>query len=1160
MDNKLFNVGSEHHKKVTGAYTQMDGDTYYKISHVDQMAPFFISLVSDQDHWLFAGSTGGLTMGRVSPAKAVFPYVTVDKLYESTPHTGPKTIIKATQKDGQSVFWEPYNREHDDRYHVTRNLYKNLLGNVLCFEEINHDLQLAFRYSWQFSSEFGISRQCKLNNIGEQSCSIEIIDGLQNLLPAGTPLFTQSNSSNLVDAYKWTEVDSDTGLALFTLYSAITDRAEPVEALRANTAFSLGLPQATVHLTSSSFDLFKANKPLKVANSSRGVRSCYLIHSQLSLPANGEQHWSINVDVEKDQSEVVALKHALANPTALDVRLQQSFLDGSDELARIMASSDGFQVTGEKDVSLHHYANTLFNVLRGGIFANQYAISRNDLISTLKHFNINIYHKHKAALSALPENVSFDKLMTFVESLQDEQLSRLVYEYLPITFGRRHGDPSRPWNQFAIELKDDRGQALLSYQGNWRDIFQNWEALTLSYPSFIESVIAKFVNASTLDGYNPYRITKQGIDWEVEEPDDPWSYIGYWGDHQIIYLLKLLESSNNFHPGKLASLLEQSVYSYANVPYRIKNLDDIIQAPKDTVWYDNEVADEIEKKLESLGADAKLVLDANGEVYQVSLVEKLFVPLLTKLSNLVIDGGIWLNTQRPEWNDANNALVGQGLSMVTLCYLNRYIAFLTKLLKSVEASEKQFALTTEVAEWLEGTTLILQEASESIDEGPASSSLQFSTLHKLGALASEYREKMYQHSGQYTKKTLSTDKLNALLASATPLITHSIEANYSKSGLYHAYNVLSISPKSLNVSYLYDMLEGQVAALSSGALSSERAVAIMDALYASDMYREDQKTFMLYPDREQQSFISKNCVPAHHVTEHPLLSHMLTQGDHRFIKLDEQGNYRFNSELTNANAIKQAWPRITEDYPHLASESGLQAMLNVYEEVFNHSAFTGRSGGMFGFEGLGCIYWHMVSKLLLAVQEVAIQSVREQGKSATSQALIAHYYNVREGIGFNKTPEEYGAFPTDPYSHTPKHAGAQQPGMTGQVKEELLTRMGELGCFVKQGKISFDPFLLRQQEFTTQTSTFRYLDVNSEWQSLELEIGSLAFTWCQVPIVYAIGDKEQAQIRVHSADGEQRTLTGNELDLDSSRMLFARSGEIVQIDVAINKNTFYKAS
>jgi len=37
----------------------------------------------------------------------------------------------------------------------------------------------------------------------------------------------------------------------------------------------------------------------------------------------------------------------------------------------------------------------------------------------------------------------------------------------------------------------------------------------------------------------PYRVTKGGFDWETIEPDDPWSYIGYWGDHQIIYLLKV---------------------------------------------------------------------------------------------------------------------------------------------------------------------------------------------------------------------------------------------------------------------------------------------------------------------------------------------------------------------------------------------------------------------------------------------------------------------------------------------------------------------------------------------------------------------------------------------------------------------------------------------
>ena len=38
------------------------------------------------------------------------------------------------------------------------------------------------------------------------------------------------------------------------------------------------------------------------------------------------------------------------------------------------------------------------------------------------------------------------------------------------------------------------GSKILDYEGNWRDIFQNWEALAHSYPEFIESMIHKFLN------------------------------------------------------------------------------------------------------------------------------------------------------------------------------------------------------------------------------------------------------------------------------------------------------------------------------------------------------------------------------------------------------------------------------------------------------------------------------------------------------------------------------------------------------------------------------------------------------------------------------------------------------------------------------------------
>ncbi len=378
-----------------------------------------------------------------------------------------------------------------------------------------------------------------------------------------------------------------------------------------------------------------------------------------------------------------------------------------------MASGDGFQATAEENVSVHHYANVLFNILRGGIFDDQYNVSSWDFLCTIEQFNRDVFERSKVLLQGLPDKLKFAELLAAVKQQDDPQLERLCHEYLPIRFGRRHGDPSRPWNQFAIKLHDDYGNRLLSYEGNWRDIFQNWEALAFSYPEFVENIIAKFVNASTMDGYNPYRITKEGIDWEVEEPDDPWSYIGYWGDHQIIYLQKLLELSRQFHPARLGELLHEPVFCYANVPYRIRPFEALLENPKATVDYDEALAERIERRVAASGADGKLVMDAGGDVYQVTLLEKLLVPLLSKLGNLVIDGGIWMNTQRPEWNDANNALVGHGLSMVTLYYLRRYVTFLQQLLTSESAT---ITLSNEVSQWLSDTAAALSKVRPLLGE------------------------------------------------------------------------------------------------------------------------------------------------------------------------------------------------------------------------------------------------------------------------------------------------------------------------------------------------------------------------------------------------------------------------------------------------------------
>ncbi len=257
-------------------------------------------------------------------------------------------------------------------------------------------------------------------------------------------------------------------------------------------------------------------------------------------------------------------------------------------------------------------------------------------------------------------------------------LIRVCYEYLALTFSRRHGDPSRPWNKFSIENRKEDGSRNLDYEGNWRDIFQNWEALGLSFPGYVESMISKFVNASTADGYNPYRITRNGIDWEVPDPSDPWSNIGYWGDHQIIYLLKFLEISASHHPGQLQQLLSQELFSYANVPYRIKPYRELLSIPMIPFCLMLNLSKSSKAGWRTVGSDGSLIWDKKEQVMHVNLAEKLLVTLLSKLSNFIPGAGIWMNTQRPEWNDANNALVGYGVSMVTAYYLRAFLRLLQR--------------------------------------------------------------------------------------------------------------------------------------------------------------------------------------------------------------------------------------------------------------------------------------------------------------------------------------------------------------------------------------------------------------------------------------------------------------------------------------------------
>ncbi|MGB5264753.1 MAG: hypothetical protein WBN28_14230, partial [Lutimonas sp.] len=381
-------------------------------------------------------------------------------------------------------------------------------------------------------------------------------------------------------------------------------------------------------------------------------------------------------------------------------------------------------------------------------------------------------------------------------------------------------------------------------------------------------------------------------------------------------------------------------------------------------------------------------------------------------------------------------------------------------------------------------------------------------------------------------------------------LNHSIEANKRPDKLYHAYNLMTVkSDSEISISYLPEMLEGQVAVLSSGYLSPKEALELLDGLKSSALFREDQYSYILYPNIELKRFDKKNNIPSAKVAKSELLKRLISDGNSEVVEQDVLGNYHFNGSFHNANSLNIALDNLPKAKYQDLIEKDRELLLQIFEDTFDHKSFTGRSGTFYGYEGLGSIYWHMVSKLLLAVQENCLLAMNTNESQVVIGKLLDHYYEIEAGIGVHKSPELYGAFPTDPYSHTPSGKGAQQPGMTGQVKEDILSRIGELGVFVKNGCIYFNPKLLRKQEFLTAPKEFHYTSLQKNSSVIPLEQNSLCFTYCQIPIIYKLSDREEIQILLN--DRTTQKLEGLKLDSETSKNIFERTGNINQIIVYI---------
>jgi hypothetical protein len=1058
-----------------GAFVVEGDETWYRIEGYDLQPPFFMTLAGDSDLWAFISSAGSLTAGRRDEDGAFLPYETVDKIHDRWEHTGPRTWILVDGAAGLEL-WEPF-APRPGQPSGRRSLWKNLSGTRIRFREEHPEGHLAFQYEWFTAATLGLVRTARLQAIGGAEAgplAVKVLDGVLNLLPPGIGAKVSATMSCLADAYKWNEAAAGGRLGLFTLYAQIWDRAEPKESFEALAAWHAGVPAGTRTLLSArQVGRFCRSGEVETETLTRGRRGAFLVQFDAAVDTAGLE-WHLVIDAPTSQVDAFELARRLAaggGTPAEIVRARDANTAGLDEL---LARADGFQHSGDPMAAAHHRANVLFNIMRGGVFVDGTTFDRDDLLAFVQQRHRVLGAALADVASAWPARIERDVALQAARARGGAQAERLVLEYLPLTFSRRHGDPSRPWNRFSIRVRDASGRRVVNYQGNWRDIFQNWEALAASEPAYLGSMITAFLGAMSADGYNPYRIGRDGIDWEVVDHADPWSHIGYWGDHQIIYLLKLMEAAHTRDPGLLPALWDRALFSFADIPYRLKRHAEQTARPKHTIDFDEAAHRHAQERRQRLGADGLLMCDDAGLPVLATLGEKLAIILLAKAGSLLPGGGLWLHTQRPEWNDANNALVGNGLSVVTLAHLRRFLGFLATL----PGAQHRFALPA-------ATLRALQEFGAHVRSTPPSvvddAAGRRAFLDGAGDILDGWRAAGYRGAaGRAMMTRAPAGLLTGLARDLLPLVDATLQRCRRDDGLFDSYNLVAFTHGRAEVARLYPMLEGQVALLSCGFLSLADAVALLEAMFTSPLFTPDRQSFLLYPDRALPGFLERNRLDAEALAL-PLVHRLLAAGRGDLLQQQSDGTVRFAPALSNRADLESAGADLGE---------ALSPLVDAYERVLKHREFTGRSGTMFGYEGLGCIYWHMVAKLLLAVQERVFEATDLSAPELP--ALQRLYRRVRDGLGYRKSAAAFGAFPSDPYSHTPGDGGAQQPGMTGQVKEEILARWGELGLRVRDGWVHVQPVLLDEAEIP--------------------EGGELRFTWARVPYTYRRGPATRLRV------------------------------------------------
>jgi hypothetical protein len=157
----------------------------------------------------------------------------------------------------------------------------------------------------------------------------------------------------------------------------------------------VGLDKAKVLLSQDQVLAFRTGYTVDSESNMKGKRGAFLIQDSFSVPPGSEQSWYVVADINQGPSELTALLNAIrkgVSPAVLEADIDA----GTQRLAQLVGGSDGCQLSSDALLAARHFSNTLFNIMRGGTFYDEYTFPLDDFLDFVTTWNRPLREKFKA--------------------------------------------------------------------------------------------------------------------------------------------------------------------------------------------------------------------------------------------------------------------------------------------------------------------------------------------------------------------------------------------------------------------------------------------------------------------------------------------------------------------------------------------------------------------------------------------------------------------------------------------------------------------------------------------------------------------------------------------------------------------------------------------